>query len=170
MRALVAASSPHGSTAEIARTLGDELSSQGIEVTVADPGDVGSLSDFDAVLLGSAVYGGHWERSAFQLAERVGTELPGRPVWLFSSGPVGDPSRKLVQQMGADPSDIPVLMERTGARAHQMFAGRLDRHVLHGLQRISLLAFRGLEGDFRDWTAIRRWADAIADELLAPSS
>jgi hypothetical protein len=38
-----------------------------------------------------------------------------RPVWLFFSGPVGDPSRKLVQQMSVDPVDLPELREITRA-------------------------------------------------------
>ena len=58
MKVLVAAASRYGSTAEIAQAIGDVLQSRGFEVTVALPGDVGALSEFDAVVLGSAVYTG----------------------------------------------------------------------------------------------------------------
>jgi menaquinone-dependent protoporphyrinogen oxidase len=128
---------------------------------------VGSLAGFDAAVIGRAIYTGHWQTSAVKLAERVGTELGGRPVWLFSSGPVGDSSRKIVQKMGADPVDLPKLMAATEAVEHRTFAGRLHRRDLRGLQRVSLWLFRGLEGDFRDWSAIRKWADLIADHLAA---
>ncbi|MGH9114915.1 MAG: flavodoxin domain-containing protein [Acidimicrobiales bacterium] len=123
------------------------------------------MSEFDAVVLGSAVYTGHWLEPAIGLARRIRTELVGRPVWLFSSGPVGDPSRKLVQQMGADLVDLPAVLKATRAREHRMFPGKLDRHNLRGMQRAALLFFRSIEGDFRDWKAIREWAGSIADQL-----
>jgi menaquinone-dependent protoporphyrinogen oxidase len=167
MRVLVSAASQHGSTNEIAKAIGEQLTSRGLDVTVAAPAEVGSLTAFDAVVIGSAVYTGRWQTSAVDLAERVGRELADRPVWLFSSGPVGNPTRKIVQQMGADPVDLPKLMTATGAREHRMFAGRLDRRRLRGLQRLSLWLFRGLDGDFRDWSAIQNWADSIADHLAA---
>jgi menaquinone-dependent protoporphyrinogen oxidase len=155
VKVLVTAASRYGSTAGIAAAIGDVLRSRGFEVTVAPPDDVGALVGFDAVVLGSAVYTGHWLAPAIALADRVGTELPGRPIWLFSSGPVGDPSRKLVQQMGADPVDLAPALKATRATEHRMFPGKLDRHNVRGLQRAALVFFRGIEGDFRDWQAVR---------------
>jgi menaquinone-dependent protoporphyrinogen oxidase len=50
-----------------------------------------------------------------------------------------------------------------------MFAGKLDRKHLSLPRRASLLVFRGLNGDFRDWADIRQWAEGIARQLaLAP--
>ena len=170
MKVLVTAASRHGSTAEIAEAIGDVLQSRGFEVIVARPEDAGALSVFDAVVLGSAVYTGHWLEPGIGLARRIGTELAGRPVWLFSSGPVGDPSRKLVQQMGADPVDLPGLLKATRAREHKIFPGKLDRHNVRGLQRAALLLFRSIEGDFRDWPAIREWAGTVADQLQAATA
>lgn len=167
MHVLVSGGSRYGSTAEIAQVIAKMLQSSGFTVTVAVPGEVGPLAPFDAAVLGSAVYTGHWLAPALKLAHRVGTELPGRPIWLFSSGPVGNPTRKLVQKMWADPVDLPGVLKVTGARAPRMFAGKLDRHSLAGLQRAVLFFFRGLEGDFRDWPAIRSWAQSVADELVA---
>ncbi len=167
MRILVTAASRYGATAAIAEAIGETLRSAGFEVTVLRPEQVGELGGFDAVVLGSAVYTGHWLAPATELARRIGAELPGRPVWLFSSGPVGDPTRKLAQQMGADPGDLPGVMKATQAREHRMFAGRLDRHNLRGLQRAATLAFRSLDGDFRDWQEVASWARSVAEQLSA---
>ena len=71
------------------------------------PGDVASLDGYDAVIIGSAVYMGHWLDPAKDLVSRFGDALAGRLVWLFSSGPVGDPSGKLAQAMGSDPLTSP---------------------------------------------------------------
>ncbi len=170
MKVLVAAASRYGSTAEIAQAIAEELRSRGFAVTAASPGEVGELAGFDAVVLGSAVYAGHWLEPAIRFARRIGSELPRHPVWLFSSGPVGDPSRKIVQRMGADPVDLPKVRRETGAREHRVFAGKLDRANLGGVQRAALWLFRDVEGDFRDWPGIRGWAAEIAGQLTAASA
>lgn len=46
-----------------------------------------------------------------------------------------------------------------------LLAGRLAANGLNAPQRLSLLLFRGLQGDWRDWDEIERFATAIADSL-----
>jgi menaquinone-dependent protoporphyrinogen oxidase len=168
-RVLVSAASRHGATAEIAQAIGQALSERGLSVVVIPPGDVRSLDGYDAVIIGSAVYMGHWLDPAKDLVNRFHETLTGRPVWLFSSGAVGKPSSRLARSMDQDPTDLSGMLEATHARDHRRFAGKLDRRVLSIPQRASLLVFRGLNGDFRDWADIRRWAEGIARQLtLAP--
>lgn len=100
VRVLVSAASRHGATTEIAEAIGRSLSGEGFAVTVLPPGQVRSLEDYHAVVLGSAVYTGHWLGPARDLASRCRDSLAARPVWLFSSGPVGDPAGKLAPAMG----------------------------------------------------------------------
>ncbi len=73
--------------------MGEVLSERGFEVTVIPPEEAGSIEDYDAVVLGSAVYMGKWMKPATELVDRSGEALAARPVWLFSSGPVGDPPK-----------------------------------------------------------------------------
>ena len=68
MRVLVAAAGLHGATAEIAETIGLALTGAGMDVDVVDVDDVHGLGDYDAVVLGSAVYIGHWVKSAAAFA------------------------------------------------------------------------------------------------------
>jgi menaquinone-dependent protoporphyrinogen oxidase len=166
MKVLVTAASRHGATIEIAQAIGDTLARRGLETTVIPPEQVDDAQPYDAVVLGSAVYTGHWLAPAKALAHRAAPSLATRPVWLFSSGPVGDPSRKLVQKMAVDPVDLPEIRQLTQDRGHRLFAGKLERKQLRGLQRVALLLFRGLEGDFRDWAEISAWASEIAEELI----
>ncbi len=91
MRVLVCAASKYGATGEIARAVADVLAERGCEVTVLPPEKVDAVEEFDAVVLGSAVYMGQWMKPARELAERSAGALAARPVWLFSSGPVGEP-------------------------------------------------------------------------------
>ena len=154
-----------GPTGKIGKHLCRMLVDRGYEVSVVPPEEVKSIEGCDAVILGSAVYMGHWLDPAKEFATRFEDDLAARLVWLFSSGPVGDPSRKMVQKMGEDPLDVAGILAATKARGHRGFAGKLDRKNLKGARRMSLLLFRGLEGDFRNWDEIRAWAGDIAQAV-----
>ena len=160
MHILVSAASKHGATAEIAAAVAETLSDRGFRVTLKNPIEVGHLGRYSAVVLGSAVYAGRWLEPARTLAERVGHELAGRSVWLFSSGPIGDPP-----QPGEDPVDANAMIEATAARGHKVFAGRLERSRLSFGERAIVRALRAPEGDFRDWDDITAWAEEIATAL-----
>jgi menaquinone-dependent protoporphyrinogen oxidase len=162
MKILVSAASKHGATADIARAIGDTLAEAGHEAVVLPPDAVTSLAGYDAVVIGSGLYVGHWMDAARALVERVGDELAGRPVWLFSSGPVGDPPKP-----EEDPVDLPQLIAATGARGHRLFAGLVDKGRLGLGEKVILAAVRAPEGDFRPWDDIRAWAREIAAELAA---
>jgi menaquinone-dependent protoporphyrinogen oxidase len=165
MRVLVTAASKHDATAEIAAAIGAEFADNGIPATVARPDDVTTIEGFDAAVIGSAVYAGRWMKPATELVARHGAALVRIPVWLFSSGPVGDPPKP-----DEEPVDIAELMSVTGAREHRIFEGRLDKHRLNFGERAMMVAVRAPEGDFRDWDAIREWTDAIIADLGAAST
>jgi CBS domain len=67
----------------------------------------------------------------------------------------------------ADPADVTRIQRDIEVRGHHMFAGKLDPQDLTLAQRASLLVFRGMDGDFRDWAAITQWAESIAADLAA---
>jgi menaquinone-dependent protoporphyrinogen oxidase len=165
MTVLVTAATKNGSTGEIARAIGEALVARGAATVVLPPEEVRDLGGYDAVVLGSAVYSGHWLPEALALVDRGAGGWAGRRVWLFSSGPVGDPARWLTQKMGVDPVDLPKIRAVTGAREHRMFGGKLDPKTLPLGQRMGLALVRGMRGDFRDWDAVRGWAAGIADSL-----
>jgi menaquinone-dependent protoporphyrinogen oxidase len=162
MRVLVSAASKHGSTAEIAARIVAALRAGlpgDAAVDALAAAEVRDAASYDALVLGSAVYMGRWLEDARHLAERIST-LPPRPVWLFSSGPIGDPPKP-----DEEPAEVSDLVETTYARGHCVFAGRLDRHRLGFAERAMVSALRVADGDFRDWDAIETWAAQIAAEL-----
>jgi menaquinone-dependent protoporphyrinogen IX oxidase len=67
---LVSAASTHGATAEIAEEIGATLSRHGFAVTMMTPEQVRYAGDYDAVIIGSAVYAGHWLDPAKDLVYR----------------------------------------------------------------------------------------------------
>lgn len=159
MTVLVTAASRHGATAEIADAIAQELRERGHEADRRRPEEIESVDGYEAVVLGSAVYAGHWLTPATALVARCAGQLARHPVWLFSSGPVGDPP---VPRTGPDLGD---LVDRTHAVDHRVFAGKADRAVLGRAERLVMRVVRAQDGDFRDWEAIRAWAGDIADRL-----
>ena len=160
MRVLVTSATKHGATGEIAQAIADTLRDQGLDPTVLEPEQVDTVDGYDAVVLGSAVYAGHWLRPARDLVGRCGPALAARPVWLFSSGPVGDPPRP-----EEDPVDVAEILAATSAREHRLFAGKLVRKQLAFPERAIVSALRVPDGDFRDWPEITGWAIGIATAL-----
>jgi menaquinone-dependent protoporphyrinogen oxidase len=164
MRVLVTAATKHGATGEIAQAIGEVLAEHGLDTTVLAPEQVDTVNDYDAVVLGSAVYAGHWLKPARELVDRTGDVLAARAVWLFSSGPVGDPPKP-----EEDPVDVGEILQATKARDHQVFAGKLVKEQLSFPEKAIVSALRVPQGDFRDWTEIKGWASAIADTLRSGS-
>ena len=162
MKVLVCAASKYGATSEIAQAVADVLAGKDLQVTVAPPDQVGAIEEFDAVVLGSAVYMGQWMKPVRELAERQAAALAARPVWLFSSGPVGDPAKP-----AENPVDVSKILEATKARDHRVFTGRLVRKHLSFPDRAMASAIRAQEGDFRNWDEIRAWATSIAGTLVS---
>jgi menaquinone-dependent protoporphyrinogen oxidase len=160
MNVLVAYASKHGSTAEIAEVIARVLTEAGCAVELRRASMVGSMEEFDAVVIGSSIYIGQWHADAMRFIDEHERALQGTEVWLFSSGPIGeDPLPK------EEPPVTEQLMERTGANEHRSFAGRLDRSSLGFGERLITTALRAPSGDFRDWDAIREWAAGISRQL-----
>ncbi len=167
MRVLVITASKYGATQEIGETVAEELRRGGHEASAADAKDQGAtdIAAHDAVVIGSAVYAGHWIDSAKRLVQDHSEDLRSRPVWLFSSGPVGEPPKP-----AEDPADAEPMIEATGAIEHRVFSGKLDRSELRFADRAIAAALRAPEGDFRDFDEIREWASRISETLHTDNS
>lgn len=162
MKILVTAASKHGSTEEIATDLADELRQLGLDTAVVHPDDVTSLDPYAAVIIGSAVYAGQWMAPAKQFVDRFSDELKQRQVWLFSSGPAGDPPQPAPNKA----VDVSAIIAATNAREHQVFAGKIERNALGFAERTLVRAFHIAVGDYRDWSQIDAWAVEIAEAVM----
>lgn len=162
MKVLVTAASKHGTTTEIAEAIADVLRAGHLDVDVIPPDDVETIADYDAVVLGSGVYAGHWLKSARAFVGRHELALQTRAVFLFSSGPVGDPPRPL-----ADPAEVATIDDATMAIDHRVFSGRLVESDLGTGERLVIKMLQAPYGDFRSWDDITDWARAIASFVQA---
>jgi menaquinone-dependent protoporphyrinogen oxidase len=157
MKVLISVASRHGATLEIAEVIRNELIASSIDVDVIAPERVTDVSNYDAIVIGSSVYAGRWLAPARELIDRQLAQLLEKPVWLFSSGPLGSPPKP-----SQPPVDALELAHRTNALDHQMFEGRIDRELLGFGERAVARVVGAPSGDFRPWYAIAEWARRIA--------
>lgn len=165
MTVLVATASRHGASWEIAEAIAAGLCDAGIPVDLVrlDPDDAEGPDPaaYEAVVLGSAVYAGHWLTAARRFASDHRTALLNRPVWLFSSGPIGTPPRPREDEAVS----VQAVVGETQAREHRLFGGKLDRSVLSFPERALVTAIRATDSDDRNWADIAAWTRGIAQVL-----
>jgi menaquinone-dependent protoporphyrinogen oxidase len=157
MRVLVAVASKHGSTEEIAQAIAERLRELGHEAEARAVHEVRDIGEVQAVVLGSAVYAGSWMKEAVEFAERNAETFARLPVWLFSSGPLGTEVKDEEEQ----PRQLAELTEMLKPNDHRVFFGALDKAKLGFGERMIVKAVKAPDGDFRDWDAIKGWADGI---------
>ena len=165
-RVLVAYASKHGSTAEIAEVIADTLRGAGLDVDCVDAGAVRSVERYDAVVLGSAVYIKRWRGDAKRFLRRHRRTLARRPFWVFSSGPVGEPTGE-EDQAWLEPPRTMRKVEQLGAREHVVFGGRMPPDARGPAGRAMAEGIPPEYRDRRDWNEIRAWAERVAAELRA---
>ena len=162
---LVTYASRSGSTTEIAEKIAEVLRSKGENVTIQPVAGVTDLNSYNAVVLGSAVYMGHWMKEAVEFLERHEEALSTRPVWIFSSGPTGqgDPVERL--HGWRFPEAQQAIADRIKPHDIVLFHGKIDIQDLNFGEKIMIRALGAPTGDFRDWNAITAWAEGIAQVL-----
>lgn len=182
MRVLVGFASRRGATKGIAERIAATLEAQGVDVVLNSMREAPGVEGFDAFVLGSSAYMGKWEPEADAFVRRHAAVLAERPIWLFSSGPVGT---EMVDGKGRNvidasrPQEFAEFEPLLHPRDMKIFFGAYDPFGPKAgfAERLvaKMPAIRDAmpAGDFRDWPAIEAWARGIATVLqpaLAPSA
>ncbi len=161
MHVLVTYGSKRGGTAGLARVVAEVLRAENLVVELVPASWARSPDEYDAVVVGGALYLNRWHRHARRYVSRWAATLRRRPVWFFSSGPL---------DFSASTSEIPPtpqvegLMQSANVRGHKTFGGRLDKNA-RGLLAHAMAKTRS--GDWRDLEQVRAWAKGVAADLWA---
>ena len=179
MNVLVAYATRHGATAGIAERIAASLTSSGVPAEALPLDEVGDPAAYDAFVIGAAAYMSHWLKDAGAFVKRHQPLLAARPLWLFSSGPLGE---ETVDAEGHDmldsavPREFEELTRTLKPRGTRVFFGAWDPTAPPVGMAERLMKLVPAEksplpaGDFRDWEAIDSWAADIAAELRPPVS
>jgi menaquinone-dependent protoporphyrinogen oxidase len=172
MSILVTYATRYGSTQGIAARIAAKLTAEGLEVDLLPVTAVKDLSRYDAFVIGSAAYIGSWLKEAAEFVRRNRETLATRPVWLYSSGPIGTETRDAKGRdmlVASEPKEFAEFAQTIKPKGQRVFYGALDRTKLRGAHRLFALVPAAqkvlFEGDFRDWKVIEAWAASIAQEL-----
>jgi menaquinone-dependent protoporphyrinogen oxidase len=165
---LVTYASQYGATAEIAEKIGAVLRQAGLQADVLPVDRVQNLPSYQAVILGSGVYIGQWNKQAAAFLQANVETLAGRPVWLFSSGPTGEGDPVELVKGERLPAALKPAADRIHPRDIAVFHGYINPDKLSFIQKWAIKnVVKKPSGDFRDWDMIARWAGKVAETLKA---
>ncbi len=159
---LVTHASRMGSTREIAEVVATDLRRAGHQVVSTPCDGAPPAREFDAVVIGSALYVQRWLGDAVQYLRENGRDLSARPTWLFQSGPCGESGGDTSHTR--TPRSVHRLVRAYGLEGPVTFGGRLD--AARTQTRLERWVATGTPaGDYRDWDAIHAWAGMIDERL-----
>jgi menaquinone-dependent protoporphyrinogen oxidase len=171
-RVLVSYASQGGSTAGVADAVADairkSLSANSTLVDVRPVKEVIDLSPYRAVMIGSAVHSGKWMPEAMRFIERNQSILRHIPTAVFQVCMMLATSNEQYRHMV--PDWLAPLRAQIHPVAEASFAGALWPNQYTKLSdkiglRIFLTAIKLKAGDYRDWDAIRGWAERVGPLL-----
>ena len=159
-----------GTTMGVAEAIGKSLSETGVLVDVLPMREVKDLSDYRAVVAGSAIQDKKWLPEALQFVQMQRAELSRKPfaaflVCMTLAMRNGENYRPFVADFMAP---VRALVKPV---SEGLFAGALAISKVPSLRdrlmfRLSVLFGIWSEGDHRDWAAIRAWAESLPQKLL----
>ncbi len=163
---LIAYATRAGSTAEVAGTIGQVLSSGGATVDVRPLKDVTDLRGYNAFVIGSAIRMGQWLPEAVQFVKTNQPTLAGaRTVYFLVSGFLREDTPEMRVKVAAFLDPVRKILEPASIG---MFAGKMDFGKLSWIDRTIAQMVKSPEGDFRNWDAIRAWASDLRP-ILSPA-
>ena len=148
-----------GSTFEVAEQVAEVLRGTGATVDVKPVPAVQEVESYDAVVVGSAIRMGQWlpEAVAFVKAHREPlSHIP--TAYFLVSGLIREDTPEMRGKVLAFLDPVRQILEPASIG---LFAGKIDYSKMNGLDRSIAEAVSSSEGDWRNWEAIRSWAQGL---------
>jgi menaquinone-dependent protoporphyrinogen oxidase len=182
-----------GSTAEVAKIVGEEIAKSGMKVEIIRLGEVKNIEAYDAVVVGGPMIMG-WHREASKFLKRHRKAFQRIPFAVFVM------AMSLTQPRDTDASGVPIYVDENLPKAPRkegslsfreryaklsnylkpilsathptkpasigVFGGRLEYGRLKWWAVLfAMLIIQAPAGDRRNWTAIHSWAAALPAAL-----
>ncbi len=154
-----------GSTFEVAARVAEVLRAAGAIVDVKPVPAVHEIKGYDAVVVGSAIRMGHWLPEAVVFVQAHRETLSHIPTAYFLvSGFLRDDTPEMRRKVLAYLDPVRKILEPTSIG---MFAGKMDYSKMDGLDRSIAEGVSSSRGDWRNWEAIRGWAQGLQPILAS---
>jgi menaquinone-dependent protoporphyrinogen oxidase len=170
-KVLIAYVTRSGSTEDVAEVMGSTMEEAGVSVDVKPMAVVDSIAEWTPVILGAALYVGHFPKEFHSFLNRFKRELENAPPWIFVLGPTDkDPSHfaQAEEQARKELAKHPWLH----VADVRVMGGKFDpQHLKLAFPFNLVMKFPGNPmrrmpaSDTRDWEWIRKWARAIAENV-----
>lgn len=165
-RILVTYGSWCGSTAEVAEAIGKALAEGGADVDVMPASRAGDLQSYSAVVVGTAIRAGRCKGEVTKFVRAHQEALRRLPTALFSLGmQMQEDSEENRAKAAAFLGPLASMMEPV---AIGLFGPKVDANRASFPLNLVIKAMP--QGDWRDWGAIRAWADGLRPLLAARRS
>jgi menaquinone-dependent protoporphyrinogen oxidase len=148
-----------GSTFEVAECVAEVLRAAGAIVDVSYVTAVHEVQGYDAVVVGSAIRMGRWLPEAVAFIQTQHELLRHIPIAYFLvSGLLSNDTPETRRTALAFLDPVRKILEPTSIG---LFAGKLDYSRMDGFDRSVAEAVSSSGGDWRNWEAIRNWAQEL---------
>ena len=162
-KVLIAYATRAGSTTEVAKKIAEVLTAKGLDVEVLPVKKVRDLSPYRAVFLGSAIRAAHWLPEAAEFVETNKAKLCEIPTAFFTvSLTMSEKTEANLKKVTAYVDPVRIICP---PKAEAFFAGKMDPKSLSITTRILIKAMKTQHGDYRDWEAVRAWAEEAFSKL-----
>lgn len=168
-KVLVTYASRTGATAGVAEAIARTLTKGGAAVDVLPMSDVKDLTEYAAVVAGSAIQGGQWLPEAIKFIQTNKVSLSQKPfaaflVCMTLAMAKGDYRDQVSTWMAPVRSIVRPVSEG-------LFAGSMDISKMKSFGdrikfKMSVAMGVWAEGDHRNWDAIHQWAESIQPKLM----
>ncbi len=161
---LVAYASKCGSTGQVAQVIGEVLADKGAAVDVQPLNKVNDLSAYRAVVLGSAIRQAKWLPEAVKFVTAHQPELSRVPTVYFTvCMTLAQDNEENRRKAAAYLEPVRQILKPV---EEGFFAGKMDYAQLGFVERLMVERVVHVpQGDFRNWAAIRTWAQALPARL-----
>jgi menaquinone-dependent protoporphyrinogen oxidase len=174
-KVLITYSSQFGTTAEIAEFIGKVLCQSGATVEIKWVKSVEDLNNYDAVIIGSPIQYDRWIPVATEFVRANQIILSKLPVaYFFTCLELSQQTEKTKRKAIAYSEKLYALTPQVQPVSVGRFAGVLDYSKMSFFFRLiakGIFAIMGVsEGDYRNWDAIRQWAQNVHAKLQVNQS
>lgn len=165
-RVLVAFATRFGSTREIVSAMVHELNSAGLDAHGVETTSSLNPDDYDAFVIGSPIYGGHWLAAAGMFASITSERIDGKPVALFSVGTLGVSNWKGAEKEHQDfITGLTEVAPKLNIVSNALFKGYFERSNLPWYLRIVDRFAPTPQGDHRNWQVIKSWTKSLVPKF-----